>query len=59
MRMTFTPGFSGFVGFSVGFGAVLLAINNGVYAVNQALTGILAKTFGRPNVLILSCRNCA
>ena len=52
--MTFTPEFSGFVGFSIGFGAVLLAINNGVNAVSRVLTGILADTFGRQNVLILS-----
>ena len=52
--MTFTPEFSGFVGYSVGFGAVLLAINNGVNAVSRVLTGVLADAFGRQNVLILS-----
>ena len=52
--MTFTPEFSGFVGYSVGFGAVLLAINNGVNAVSRVLTGILADAFGRQNVLIMS-----
>ena len=52
--MTFTPEFSIALGYTATFGAVLLSINNGVNAVSRILTGILADTFGRQNILILS-----
>ncbi|KAM0806104.1 monocarboxylate transporter [Usnea florida] len=52
--MTFTPEFSVAVGYTAAFGAVLLAVNNGVNAVSRVLTGVLADAWGRQNVLILS-----
>ena len=52
--MTFTPQFSVALGYTAGFGAVLLAINNGVNAISRILTGALADAFGRQNVLIIS-----
>jgi MFS family permease len=52
--MTFTPEFSTILGYSVGFGAALLAINNGVNAVSRILMGVMADRFGRQNLLVLS-----
>lgn len=52
--ITFTPEFSVALGYTATFGAVLLAVNNGVNAVSRVLTGVLADAWGRQNVLILS-----
>ena len=52
--MTFTPEFSSALGYTAAFGATLLAINNAVNAISRILTGVLADTFGRQNILILS-----
>lgn len=52
--MTFLPQFSSALGYSAGFGAVLLAINNGVNSASRILTGFAADRFGRQNTLVLS-----
>ena len=52
--MTFTPEFSTVIGYTASFGAVLLSINNGVNSVSRILTGVLADSLGRQNVLIAS-----
>ncbi|MCJ1313835.1 hypothetical protein MMC25_007515 [Agyrium rufum] len=52
--LNFTPQFSSALGYTVGFGAVMLTINNGGNAVRRILTGVLADTFEQQNVLILS-----
>ena len=52
--MTFTPEFSSTLGYTAAFGATLLAINNAVNAISRILTGVLADTLGRQNILVLS-----
>ena len=52
--MTFTPEFSIALGYTAAFGAILLSINNGINAVSRILTGVLADSLGRQNILILS-----
>nr|KMM71133.1 hypothetical protein CPAG_07440 [Coccidioides posadasii RMSCC 3488] len=51
--MTFLPEFSTVLGYSVSFGATLLAINNGVNAVSRVLMGFAADNLGRQNTLVL------
>lgn len=48
----FLPQFSVLLGYSAGFGAILLAISNGVASASQTLTGFAADKFGRQNTLI-------
>lgn len=51
--MTFLPEFSGVVGYSVSFGATLLAVNNGVNSISRVIMGFAADKLGRQNTLIL------
>lgn len=51
--MTFLPEFSTVVGYSVSFGATLLAVNNGINAVSRVLMGVAADKLGRQNTLVL------
>lgn len=48
----FLPQFSVVLGYSAAFGAVLLAISNGVASASQTLTGFAGDKFGRQNTLI-------
>lgn len=50
--LTFLSEFSIVLGYSASFGAVLLAINNGVNSASRILTGALGDRFGRQNTLI-------
>jgi len=52
--LTFLSEFSVVLGYSAGFGAALIAINNGVNSASRVLTGIAGDKFGRQNILILT-----
>jgi len=52
--LTFLAEFSAVLGYSPGFGAVLLAINNGVNSASRILTGWAGDRVGRQNTLILT-----
>ena len=52
--LTFLAEFSVVLGYSPGFGAVLLAINNGVNSASRILTGVAGDRLGRQNTLILT-----
>jgi len=52
--LTFLSEFSTALGYSAGFGAILLAINNGVNSGSRILTGVAGDRFGRQNTLILT-----
>lgn len=54
LPMNFLPEFSTKVGYSAGFGAVLLAINNGVNSLSRVMMGFIADAVGRQNTLVLS-----
>ncbi|KAK2861248.1 hypothetical protein FQN49_004393 [Arthroderma sp. PD_2] len=45
--MAFLPGFSTVIGYSVSFGAILLAVNNGINAVSRVLMGFTSDRLGR------------
>ncbi|KAF3898704.1 MFS domain-containing protein [Trichophyton interdigitale] len=57
--MTFLPEFSTVVGYSVSFGATLLAVNNGINAVSRVLMGVTADKLGRQNTLVLGVAGSA
>ncbi|KMQ45647.1 Major facilitator superfamily domain [Trichophyton rubrum] len=57
--MTFLPEFSTVIGFSVSFGAALLAVNNGINAVSRVLMGVTADRLGRQNTLVLGVAGSA
>jgi MFS family permease len=48
----FLPQFSVAIGYSAGFGAILLAISNGVASASQTLVGFAGDKFGRQNTLL-------
>jgi MFS family permease len=52
--LTFLPEFSARLGYSVTFGAVLLAINNGINTVSRIAMGFIADEAGRQNTLVVS-----
>lgn len=54
LPLTFLVEFSVAVGYSSSFGAVLLAVLNGVNSVSRILTGFAGDKFGRQNTLILT-----
>lgn len=54
LPLTFVVEFSVAVGFSSSFGAVLLAVLNGVNSISRILTGFAGDRFGRQNTLILT-----
>ncbi|KAM5440991.1 hypothetical protein MferCBS31731_003775 [Microsporum ferrugineum] len=51
--MAFLPEFSTVIGYSMSFGATLLAVNNGVNAVSRVLMGVTADKLGRQNTLVI------
>ncbi|DAA79338.1 TPA_exp: putative MFS monocarboxylate transporter [Trichophyton benhamiae CBS 112371] len=57
--MTFLPEFSTVIGYSVSFGATLLAVNNGINAVSRVLMGVTADKLGRQNTLVLGVAGSA
>jgi MFS family permease len=52
--LTFLPEFSTRLGYTVAFGAVLLAINNGINTVSRIVMGFIADEAGRQNTLVVS-----
>jgi MFS family permease len=52
--LTFLPEFSTRLGYTVAFGAVLLAINNGINTVSRIVMGFIADEAGRQNTLVIS-----
>lgn len=52
--LTFLPQFSTRLGYTAAFGAILLAINNGVNSISRILMGLAADRVGRQNTLVLS-----
>jgi len=54
LPLTFLPEFSVSIGYTSSFGAILLAISNGVNSLSRIITGILGDKFGRQNTLILT-----
>jgi MFS family permease len=54
LPLTFLVEYSLALGYSAGFGAVLLAVSNGVNSAFRILTGIAGDRFGRQNTLILT-----
>jgi Major Facilitator Superfamily len=54
LPLTFLSEYSVALGYSAGFGATLLAMNNGVNSASRVITGFAADKFGRQNTLIFT-----
>jgi MFS family permease len=52
--LTFLSEFSVALGYSAGFGAILISINNAINAGSRILTGVAGDKFGRQNTLIIT-----
>ena len=52
--LTFLSEFSTRLGYTVAFGAALLAINNGINTVSRIVMGFIADAAGRQNTLVVS-----
>ncbi|MCJ1354141.1 MAG: hypothetical protein MMC33_004128 [Icmadophila ericetorum] len=52
--LTFLSEFSVTLGYTANFGAILIAVNNGVNSISRLLTGFAGDKFGRQNTLILT-----
>ncbi|TKA75819.1 hypothetical protein B0A49_03541 [Cryomyces minteri] len=52
--LTFLPEYSTVLGYSAGFGAVLLAINNGINSASRIVAGAAGDRLGRQNTLIFT-----
>ena len=52
--LTFLPEFSTRLGYTIAFGAVLLAINNGINTISRIIMGFIADAAGRQNTLVVS-----
>ncbi|RDW65273.1 hypothetical protein BP5796_09965 [Coleophoma crateriformis] len=52
--LTFLSEFSIALGYSAGFGAVLLAVNNGINSASRIITGVAGDRLGRQNTLIFT-----
>lgn len=52
--LTFLSEFSVALGYSAGFGAILISINSAINAGSRILTGIAGDKFGRQNTLIIT-----
>ncbi|OZJ03686.1 hypothetical protein BZG36_03500 [Bifiguratus adelaidae] len=52
--LNFVPAFSVALGYSAGFGAILLSVSNGVNSVSRIFMGLVGDSVGRQNTIIIN-----